>query len=188
MKDSQRGKVYTAESELKKEGTRFTSYNDMVIFIEKIRSNAFLRRRYNSQLKRPIGLKINKGKRWAWGNADHITIPEFGGWAWMPSVVCHEVAHTITLRTPRIPLMQYQSHGRQFCAVYLNVVRAMMGREAYEELKANFKAHGVKFTPKKKSAPLTPERRQALAAILETARRTKQLIAASREQEAREEK
>jgi putative metallohydrolase (TIGR04338 family) len=182
MKDSQRGKVYTAECELKKEGTRFTSYNDMVIFIEKIRSNAFLRRRYNSQLKRPIGLKINKGKRWAWGNADHITIPEFGAWAWMPAVVCHEVAHTITLRTPRIPLMQYQSHGRQFCAVYLNVVRAMMGRESYEELKACFKAHGVKFTPKKKTAPLSPERRQTLVASLEIARATLRVSLANKEE------
>ena len=65
-------------------------------------------------------------------------------------ILIHELAHTVVIREYGRH-SDIEAHGWQFCAVYLKLVRAMMGREARDILKRAMISNGVKFSlPRKK--------------------------------------
>lgn len=120
---------------------------------------------YGEYRSRPRALQ--GGRSWAYGTSTSIQLPPTE-WAMVDWVVLHELAHSVHCRLDRP--RQEQSHGWQFCAIYLKLVLYFMGREAHDALKAAFKANRVRFRPPRKSKPLSPERRQALALQLWAAR------------------
>ena len=102
-------------------------------------------------------VKDGRGCRNARGGAWEITIP--AGWARQTDIVCHELAHTITIRHFG---WRTAGHGWRYCSQILDVVKWNKGREANDALKASFKKNGIKFTkPTKRN--LSPEHRAVLS-------------------------
>ncbi len=92
-----------------------------------------------------LNLKDGHGTRRARGGAHgaeiRINLPH---WARHPIVILHEIAHTIT------PMDRYiaASHGRQFCSNYLALIKRWMGRDAWLEMKEQFRMKRVKYIRK----------------------------------------
>ncbi|AXQ69237.1 hypothetical protein HOU02_gp488 [Caulobacter phage CcrBL9] len=80
-------------------------------------------------------------------------------WARCEHIVLHEVAHSLTIRRHGYHVA---SHGWQYAAIYLDLVRFGMGVEAHRMLKESFKAHKVRWTPKK-TRTASPEVLERLA-------------------------
>lgn len=59
------------------------------------------------------------------------------------------------------PNKPWAYHGWEWCEIYLDLVRYMLGRETHLELKQSFKLHRVRFSPPIKRH-LTEEARQVL--------------------------
>lgn len=57
--------------------------------------------------------------------------------------ICHEIAHSLTIRSSEKPFYPY--HGKQFCGVYLQLVRVFMGDDFYITLKESFDEWGVEY-------------------------------------------
>jgi putative metallohydrolase (TIGR04338 family) len=53
-------------------------------------------------------------------------------------LILHELAHSVQREGPW--------HGRQFCHIYLDLVKRYLGKEWYDSLKGSFRAHGVKLS------------------------------------------
>ena len=65
------------------------------------------------------------------------------------------------------------AHGWQFCSIELRLVRHFLGKEAYDKLKAEFKAGRVRFTKPRAKRELTPEQRAVLGERMAVARAAK---------------
>lgn len=80
-------------------------------------------------------------------------------------VVVHEISHVLAPRD--VP-----AHGREFCRVYLHLVRLFFGQEMQNNLKAAMKKHKCKYskphTPYKR--PLTQEEKDIMVARLRKGR------------------
>lgn len=61
------------------------------------------------------------------------------------AVALHELAHVITGRYYRDNLKKLEAHGPQFCAVYLLLVRVIMGDKPANDLRAAFELKGCRF-------------------------------------------
>jgi uncharacterized membrane protein len=66
-------------------------------------------------------------------------------------------------------------HGWQFAETYLLLVRHVMGVDAHDRLKAQFKEHRVRFREPKKRRELSEEQRQALRERLYEARQKRRI-------------
>lgn len=75
------------------------------------------------------------------------------------AVLLHELAHICT--------PDDVGHGPQYAAVYLALVKSVLGTASYKALKASFKTGKVRFKAKR---TLSPERKAALVATLAAAR------------------
>jgi putative metallohydrolase (TIGR04338 family) len=95
-----------------------------------------------------------RARRSACWDADEYVI-KLPKWARTEWVILHEMAHWITDRAtvPRADgrglwIRQYDpehaAHGKEFAAVYLELVRLQLGAEATKALKAAYKANRVK--------------------------------------------
>lgn len=170
-RDAQRRKVYDAEIEagLKRGTPRFEYISDVRDYVLKVRTNGYLRRRYEHSLQPPIDVQDggNRAAR-ATGNVSRIRLPR---WAWSEYIVLHELAHVITER--EYGILNTAWHGREYCEILLDLVRFMLGRDQHDELKRRYKELGVKFRPKKTSAPMSDERRAKLSETLTRARQIK---------------
>ncbi len=112
-------------------------------------------------------MKDGRGRSNAGGCADYITLPL---WARQTRTILHELAHLIADR--KYARRNIAGHGWQFCAIYLDLVRFVMGLEAGDALKASFKTHKVRYRePTKRN--MTPEQRQAAADRMAMARAAK---------------
>ena len=85
-------------------------------------------------------------------------------WSRDEAIVLHELAHCFNARINGWVMVQ--SHGWEYCAIYLQLTLYVMGREAHDVLKAAFKANRVRFTAPRKGRKLTPEQREAAIARL----------------------
>jgi putative metallohydrolase (TIGR04338 family) len=82
-------------------------------------------------------------------NVYEIKLPQ---WARTEAVILHEMAHWIVDRAAMVGTYgrgrQYDAdhaaHGKEFAAVFLELVRLQLGAEATKALKASYKAHRVK--------------------------------------------
>lgn len=167
MRDTQRSKVYRAERAIDKYSKRYETVEEIDAFLKSIWSRKRLQKKYHRALKwyEPPSIKDGRGTRIARGGAWHLNLPL---WSRFSTVILHEVSHCIQDRLQRIETQA--AHGREFCEIFLTVVREMLGREAHDLLKASFKKHRVRFTKPRKKRTLSPERRAQLAAQLAAAR------------------
>lgn len=166
-RDSQRSRVYRAENEaLKSLARRYETMDELTGFVHSIvRRTRTLK--VAPELKRSITIKDGRGRSNAGGNMSGIIMPV---WSRRDYIVLHELSHTIIERRyARSPAW----HGWEFCAVYLKLVRSVMGVAAHDALRASFKKHGVRYKPKRKGKPLSPEAKAALVERLTKAREAK---------------
>jgi putative metallohydrolase (TIGR04338 family) len=165
-RDSQRQRVYNAERILLPLSVPLREVRDIERYITKNMARKAILRRY-PDASRSVNVRDGRGTRrpMAYGTRS-ISIPL---WARNESIVLHEMAHIIAERH----FQGHASHGWQFCAVMLDLVRFCMGNEAHATLLASYNAHKVRYRAPRKRAPLTPEQRAALAQRLATARAAK---------------
>ncbi len=160
-RDQQRSKLYKAERiALETMSSPLPTIKDIELYLNKVFAKAPIQRRFGKYLNRQIEVRDGRGRLKAGGCAAYITIPvgedKWGRHQW---VVLHEIAHSITQRKYG---MKPAAHGWQFAAIYLDLVRFGMSKEAHDALKASFKAHKVRFT-EKKTRKATPEMIERLA-------------------------
>ncbi len=156
-RDSQRSKLYKADNVLKPLAKPLPDVQDVEKFADRLWKMKRLMNKYpRAAMKNRPTVKDGRGCRNALGGAWSITIPM---WARRTDVVCHELAHTITIREFG---WNTAGHGWRFCSVYLDVVKWMMGKEAHDALKASFKKDKVRFTKPTKRA-LSIEHRAVLS-------------------------
>lgn len=86
-----------------------------------------------------------RGRRSACAYVDRhaIALPQLFRMRW---VVLHECAHIIA-RARFGYQANYVAHGREFAAVYLDLVQIVFGADAHARLATAFAAHGVSFQP-----------------------------------------
>lgn len=155
-RNTQRAKFWRAQAVLSEVSRPFKTERGVKRFVINARERAFLRRRYGEFLTRDIMVKFEgqpEAGRWI------IVAP---GTEWKEHSMCRLIARVIWHRKQpyHCPLAW---HGIEYCAIYVDVVQAMMGRTSAELLKNSFRAHGVRFKPKKK-VTVTEEMRERLAA------------------------
>ena len=166
IQDRQRQKCYNAETtwaqSMVKKGKwstlnpNFNNLTEIAEFILSIRKKAWYKRRFmrwgfNTTLP-GLTMKGPSARGGAWATPQGNIA--FGPGALNLRVVLHELAHVICGRHENAGLA---SHGRRWVRIYLELVLMVMGKEAHDELKAAFKAHGVKYLPLRK---MTPEARE----------------------------
>lgn len=150
-RDCQRSKLYKAERVLSPLSIRLETVQDMETFIKRVLQKAPIQARYARETRMAIAVGDGRGRsRTAGGDGDGITVPRSGRTQW---IVLHEVAHTLTIRRYGAHIA---GHGWQFAAIYLDLIRFGLGTEAHRMLKESFKAHKVRWTPKK-ARPASPE-------------------------------
>jgi putative metallohydrolase (TIGR04338 family) len=142
QRDNQRSKLYKAEKVLADKAFtyRLDTVRDMERLVKKVQTRATLVRRYGPELRKPIFVGDGRGKRNAGGDGQGIYMPR---WSRTAYIVLHELAHTISIR--KYGRSAIAPHGRHFCAVYLDLVRFILGKEAADALKASFRDRGVKY-------------------------------------------
>jgi hypothetical protein len=153
-RDSQRKKVYTAEQEAFPDFYKATlpeDHDEFQRYINKITSSKYwkrLRGLFNGDV---IQVELVPAKqRGGWANQYQVSIPK--AIRSMP-LLMHELAHSAAGGAAR--------HHWPFAAVYLKLVRHYMGKKAHDALRASFKKHRVRYTPKRKRN-ITPEQREQL--------------------------
>lgn len=150
---SQRQRVYKAENSV------FTSrpqdyktrrgMEGRVNRILKSPTVAKLRHEFNLPSKGFVEVTLRRAHARSTSYGGHIAFSKTSMTEW---VLLHELAHEIAPRGT--------GHHWPFAYVYLKLVSRYLGAEAAAKLKAAFKAHGVRFKPKRK---LSPEQRAAAA-------------------------
>lgn len=141
QRDAQRARLYAAEN-----GVRHPALMQCVRDpVERCR--AILNRHRRRHVRR--GDRLASG----WADAFDVRVNRrlrrYEGMAWARRIefatetprlwlVLHECAHVLTHA-------QRDHHGRDFCRVYLALVKAEAGVEAWSALRAAFRAHGVKY-------------------------------------------
>lgn len=184
-RDNQRSKLYKAERvALEGRAKPLPSVKDVERYLVKQSKRKPLQERYGSvvDLQRwSMQVKDGRGrvKACAFHDARSIAIPR---WARNDWVVLHEWAHIIHMRlssaysrggTRTVELDGGAAHGWQFAAIYLDLVRFCMGREAWSALKEAFRSHKVRYRAKRPRS-MSPETRQALSERMALARAARQ--------------
>ena len=174
-RDTQRKKVYAAadiafKSFGGKPVERVETMDEITKFVSLVWTNPKIESKYSVAVHgRFPTIGDGRGRVRASGGWDGIKIPRWCRFKWL---IVHELAHTVTVRTYG---NDHAWHGWEFCAVYLDIVRATFGAAAHEALKSSFKKHRVRFTEPRKRAPLDPACRAKLVSRLETHRNRNQL-------------
>lgn len=162
-RDTQRSRVYKCDRILMATAGKLPEVRDVERFVKKVFASKRVQDAFPVAARWAIPqVKDGRARTRACGGETSIAIPR---WARDEAVVLHELAHTIHLRDGgRRGDEAY--HGWRFCAIYLKLVLYLMGREAHDVLKAAFKENRVRFTAPRKSKPMDPARKAALAARL----------------------
>lgn len=154
-RDTQKARLYRAEDAccwMKKDGRTAPDFPDVKAaerYINKLRNSAWAKRRWPKfQWQGPVSVQTGHGCNCS-TSGNRITLSR---WGYTYGVVLHELAHAIIARERRLyPGAAY--HGREFCAVYLQLVQHKLGKPAADELRARFKAWGVKYKAKRILSP-----------------------------------
>lgn len=170
QRDTQRARVYKADADLLPFSRADVSTVPLMeAYVRKVWTSKRVREAFPLADNQPR-VRDGRARRHAGATDRWVAVPK---WARRESIVVHELAHTIT---QRVYGYEVAGHGWQYCSVFLKLTLYMMGRPAFEALKAAFKRHRVRFTEPRKRKPLTPEQRAALTARLTTARRNAQVM------------
>ena len=103
-----------------------------------------------------IKVKDGRGCTFARGGSRGVTLPV---WARSKPIVLHELAHTLTFHEKQVG-----PHGWLFCRAFLDLVGTFIGADAKKELKASFRAHKVRTSPRRVEVERLPRRIGRLAA------------------------
>lgn len=156
-RDSQRSKVYNAESVMHRLAQRLSEY-EVEALVSKVEQSEYVRKNFGVVQHQVVFMKA--GSTWSWARAD-------GTVRFCPNVtdyvVLHELAHTYSVRDSG-------GHGWLFCAVLLDLVRHFMGQEAHDALKDSFKRNDVKFTVPRAKRQMSDEAKAAASARMAKAR------------------
>ena len=171
VRDSQLSKLFRAEHEaLENLGSALPAVSDIQEYLSKHSQSAPLRRRYGDAvdvIEWDLQVADGRGRRYPaahgtdsiviprWARQDWIVLHQWAHivhrrlnvdlWGWLSTPVLYEVAHG----SRRKELQGGAEHGWQFAAIYLDLVRFCMGKEAAAALEASFKAHRVRYRPKR---------------------------------------
>lgn len=135
MSDPQKNRLYAAEDV--PTSPTMATVAEVQRYVDKVLGRAYLRKKYGSRLPRKVTVLDGRMRRsacatYTWQGAV-IRAPR---WSRSEQTVLHELAHHITWRD--------QDHGPEFAAVYLDLVRHMLGADAAARLQARFRVHGVR--------------------------------------------
>jgi putative metallohydrolase (TIGR04338 family) len=140
-RDSQKSRLYKAEREaLNQRSKRLETVGEISKFVDRIKKRATIKRRYGPELRSSIFIGDGRGKRNAGGDRFGIYMPK---WSRTEYIVLHEMAHCIACR--KYGRYNIAAHGREYAAVYIDLVRFMLGKEAGDALKAAFRDRRVKY-------------------------------------------
>ena len=137
-RDFQRSKVYKAEDEAFTELGMYKG--DEPEFKTTDECKKWIKENVLPLLKdygiKKVVVKDGRGRRraGAFGDRMTITLPKWSRRRW---VILHEMAH--------IPMPNDEGHGDMFCALYILLVRALLGGEYAEKLIEKFDEHGVRY-------------------------------------------
>lgn len=159
MRDSQRSKVYKAERACGYFHTRrIEVVSDIQAWLDKITGSAWYKKyklvrtdgenrglpfgKYSQPYFRNPNIKVldGRGRRSACATNGWMKLPK---WSRTKLIILHEMAHAIQIERP--------GHGRQFCMIYLDLVKRWIGIECYRALRASFRKHKVKVGVKRRS-------------------------------------
>lgn len=143
-RDSQKQRVYRAERVAF--GTFFhvrqlgTDIPTIQLLVDGITTSQFWRRLRARAGGTPQKVTVRQGRPGATarGGYSRVTLPD---WAKTVPVLLHELAHSATPGA---------AHHWPFCAAFLELVRHYMGQRHHDRLRASFRAHGVRFRPKRR--------------------------------------
>lgn len=172
-RDSQKQRVYSAEQKFLRPyvDDYLGDVAQCQLFINQVMRRKYIAKHYPTGLGWPIRVVgIPSKHRWAhaYCGASRIEVGtgDAASWSRTKSVMLHELAHILAFRKY---LDHSGSHNWQFAAVFLDLVRNVMGKEAAARLKAGYKVHRVRCTEPRKRT-MTPAQKDAAAARLENAR------------------
>ncbi len=189
QRDAQKSKLYTAEDEaLKPLETSIRTVQEVEAYLSSVCSKIPLVRRYGMAISldiSPITVADGRGTRIASAHGGQkINLPL---WARKDWVILHELTHiihsriqkpgmavvaksgsrTMELGKSEIDKPAAASHGWQYAAIYLDLIRFCMGKEAHDALILAFKKHRVRYKPKREVS-VTEEMRDKLKGARET--------------------
>lgn len=152
-RDNQRSKVYKSDRSLDDISKPLPSVEDIEAHVSEVFASEEVRKAFPSAKWRPPPEVMDGGGRKSAGANDRVVI--MPRWARREGLLLHELAHTVVYREYGRH-RDIEAHGWQFCAVYLQLVRFMMGREAQDILKMAMISNGVKFRPPRKKTADEP--------------------------------
>lgn len=163
-RDVQKHRLYAAEHQVFKEDAHIMEWEELQDYVREVLNEKRIRARFPVSVlitegKTKLSVRQGRGSRRAYAvftSSDEccITFPVRFRRKW---VVLHELSHILAPQDA-------QSHGREFCRVYLYVVRCMMGINKEKELKAAMKRTKCKYsrTHTRWKEPLTDEQKREL--------------------------
>jgi len=142
-RDSQKQRLYDAENKFRKEfgtGFQFGSVDDIAMYVFNLVYSNWFRNRFHVE-SCSIDVRLAKKGNRSRAGSGRMRINQNR----MDEVeVLHELVHIFV--SPRDV-----GHGREFCMMYLQLVKKKLGEPAEEFLKKCFKDGKVKFRPKRKA-------------------------------------
>ena len=171
--DFQRQRLYDAQhavknammEQAKKKGKKvfFDTAMQIQLFVNKLVASKWFKRRWPEVKHIQVRIPRREGKDVkAKGHRSlyYIIMPKH---AYNLRIVCHEIAHTVNR------LGYGSGHGRYYARCYLELVRHLMGYEAFLILRDSFKVYRVKYNPrrnvtKKLLSPAALQRKREAAA------------------------
>jgi putative metallohydrolase (TIGR04338 family) len=168
-RDSQRSKVYRAESDAATRGGSFETIPEIEAYLERVFSHEWFKRHHPHALR--FLVKDGRGRRKACGGAQGLcVVMSMPKWFRTEDVVLHELAHgLVELKWGRGTAW----HGWEFCKTLLELVRHYIDAESADNLRLSFKEHRVRYCKPKRGRKLTPEQREVAISRLVSAREAK---------------
>jgi hypothetical protein len=153
-RDSQRSKVYRVDGWLldRQEFYIGPTLRASEAFIKKVTGNKWVVRKWGRITPE---VKDGRAGRWARGGTKNIILPV---WARHRGIILHELAHGY--KDKNFPFAA--DHGREFCRIYLDLVRRFLGPEVEVEMKDKLREHRVRWKMKRVGRPPSPQAIRAL--------------------------
>lgn len=147
VRDSQRSKLYRSEDFLRFAVEPLMSLAECQSFTDRViawaqtytpPAKGFPKRIMYWGKPEHVNVTDGRGRRMAAACGHTIKLPRWARHKW---IILHEIAHTLQTEDP--------SHGRQFAAIYLDLVSRWMGKDTAAALRLSYRAHHVHWRAKK---------------------------------------
>jgi len=149
-KDSQRGRLYTAEREAFRAFPGLADVATPARYERRVRdimASKWMLDTYPSAVcAGEVWCEFSAAMGGANATSRRIRTGERSMNEW---VLVHELAHVVHQRLPYAETWDPIGHGRQYAEIYVTIARRFLGAEAYKALRAAFRKHRVKVGPKR---------------------------------------